>query len=381
MATTATSTEWARVVNTTTRQFLKGEEVEILRNRKLLKKIQSRGGVKYNQSGDGVQWQVRKARGQITVNNGAQSLTFGQQNRHIKCFLDYQGYVIAEAMYEREKLKNRSTAALVDVWGNLAKWMADDLQDQFAEELYVDDSATGNTGRVGGIESMMVATQTINESTTTSTAARTANAADRVYYPNDTYAGVSTILGNEGGSWNANWPQGKGDAEFDYFSPLIINGGSSAFDGTSTTWTLNARRAIQFALIHANKNVTTSGKADLALFDRNAYDRARIATHAAERFTINQGGRDQEYGTDGDSIWIDGCEVTYEYGIPTNVGYGFNTQDVEVLSMYDTLFHPQGPYEDEEGSAWRLAVRFMGQLKFGSPRNFIKWKCDGTGTI
>ena len=51
--------EWARVVNTTTKQFLKGETVQVLRNRKLLAMLNDRGRITHNHSGTEVQWQVR----------------------------------------------------------------------------------------------------------------------------------------------------------------------------------------------------------------------------------------------------------------------------------------------------------------------------------
>jgi hypothetical protein len=95
-----------------------------------------------------------------------------------------------------------------------------DIEEAFGDELYVDGNASGNEGRIHGFESWL----------------GNSGAATNGYVatPSDTYAGLSTTLGNYGGTWstpprNTNWPDGKGDPEYDFWSPLLV-------DYTDTAW-------------------------------------------------------------------------------------------------------------------------------------------------
>lgn len=367
--------EWARVVATTIEDHLRGYEDMIMRRRILLRRLKSAGRLKFNASGDTFTWRVKKAQRNIAVNNGAQPITFQPVNLWKKCALDYEGYVITDAITKREKLKNRGTPQIIDVWGEMIDSMMDDLEDRFSEELYINSAATGNTGRCSGLDTMFgTPTQTVNISTTTSTAARTANAADPVAYPVVTnYAGVTTVLGDEGGSWNAPWPYGKGDVEFDYFAPLGVNYTSTHFDGSSTAWKDNCVLATRFGIMYSNRNRASEGQVDLCLFDTNLYRQFKDKKDSIERTVINNGTKDREYGIADDSFEQDGAEITHEFGIPTNVGYGLNIRKTLLASMQDKLFASDGPNYDQPSRSWRAEVDFLGQMKFHSPRHFCKW--------
>lgn len=365
--------EWARIVNTTIADELRGFEDLTMRKRVLLRRMKEAGNVHYNASGDAFNWRVRKAQRSATVNNGAQPMTYQPVNLWDKATLDYEGYVITDAMTKREKLKNRGTPAIVKVWSEMTKTMLGDLEDRFSEELYIDSSAAGNSGRVTGFESMFGCTQTITQTTTTSTVARTANAADMFGYPNDTYAGISTVLGNEGGSWNYNWPEGKGDAEFDYFSPVIVNYKSTAFDITNgDTWKENCVNAVRAMLLYTNRNKASEGVVDLVMMDTKMFRVFKDTKDSIERVIVNQGSKDRAYGIENDSIYQDGAELTHEFGIPPEVAYGVNIKKTEIKSMQDKLFALEGPEYDAPSRSWRIAVDFLGQLKFESPRHFGK---------
>jgi len=364
--------EWARIVNSTIADHLRGFEDLVMRKRILLRRLKSAGNIKYNVSGDGFTWRPKKAQANITVNNGAQPITFQPINRLDTATLDYEGYVITDAMTKRERLKNRGQPAIVKIWSQLTEMMMGDLEDRFSEELYIDSSAAGNSGRISGFETMFAATQTITQTTTTSTVARTANAADMFAYPSDTYAGISTILGNEGGAWPYNWPEGKGDAEFDYFSPIIVNYTSTGFDGTGDSWGENCVLATRAMLLYTNRNIASSGTVDLVLMDTKMLRLFKDKKDATERVVVNQGSKDREFGIEGDSFYQDGAEIAHEFGIPPLVAYGINIEKCQLLSMQDKLFEVEGPEYDMPSRSWRVCVDFLGQLKFYSPRHFGK---------
>lgn len=377
MATTATSSEWARVINTTIANYLKGYSDQVLRHRKLLDAISRRGNIKRNAYGDKLVWRVRKSQGTVSVNDGAQSLTFAPENRFDTAELDYIGYAITDAMRKREKLKNRNVAAIVKVWDETVKLMLSDLEDKFSEDLYINDAAAGNTGKLAGLNTVhkLAATaRTVSVGTTTSTTARTANAADPVGYPEGTYANINIELGQEGGTWNANWPFGSGDAEFDYWTPLHVNFTSTYFDGTSTTWADNCELAMRFGLVHSRRNKASEGLVDLVVMDAERYVQLLNKHSPKERVIVNQGARDRDYGTDEPFyIYMEGAKVCWEFGVPAAQVFGVNTKQLELHSMQDDLFVAEGPTYEEQSRSWRVACDFIGQLKCNSPRSMVKW--------
>ena len=375
MATLASnnSTEWARIVNTTMVKVVREVEDGVMFNRKVLAMLRSRGRVLTNQGGDGFKWPVRFRRASMTVNNGEQSLDFTRQNRWKWAFLDYQGYAIAEQITKREKLKNRGPEAKIKFFAQLGEMMLEDLEDQFAEELYVDSSATGNSQRWSGIETMMAATQTIN---VTDGTARSENAADPCFYPDDTYADLDTDLGAVAGSWssqtdiNSTWPFGRGTAGYDYWSPVIVKYDSNAFDGSSTTWAANAELATRFQIDAINTRVGLK-TVDMITLDRGLFRQYKDKLDSKERIPVDSSNELKALGFK-DVIEQDGVSITSEYGVPAGVGYAWAIDNLDLRTMQDNLFEVQGPIYREDIQAYRFCVDCLGQFRFRTPRNFGK---------
>lgn len=379
MAVTYTSNEWSRIANTTIRDYIREEENDIMRNRVVLAMLKKRGLVVRNVGGDGFSWEARYRRAPMQTNDGEQPIDFARQNRWDNAHLDYAGYLVADQVTKRERLKNKTNAAIIKFFGRMSKLLMEDIEDQFAEELYIDVDATGNSERFTGLESMFGATESINLSNGEN---RTADAADPVAYPNDIYAGLSTVLGTKGGSWssgdiNSTWPFGKGSAEqaaYDYWSPVIVNYKSSAFDGSSTDWQSNAVKATRFGLDAVNtRNKSRFGKCDLVLLDRGLYREYKDTLDSKERINITTSGELRALGFEGnDMIQQDGATIMSEYGMPSGVGYGLTVNAMQLRSMQSRLFVPTGPDFSMDHQAWRFMVDVHGQWRFHSPRHYFK---------
>lgn len=369
--------EWARVVNTTIKDYLYGEEDKLMANRKLLAMIKSKGNIEYNKGGDGFQWQVPYKRAPLTVNNGEQPVSPSRQDRWKDAVLDFQGYAISDMMTKREKLKNTGRAALVKVFEQMLPRAMDDFRAKFSEELYIDSGATGNSGRITGIESMMGSTQTVNVGTG---AARTANAADVVGYPNATYAGLSTVLANYSGTWGSTagqtgiastWPAGRGDEGYDFWSPTIVNYTSSAFNNSANTWAQNCVSAIRYMIDHLGRYLNEEGPLDMILLDRDLYRQFKEKLDPSQRIVVQNNLGLRALGFK-DTIELDGVDITSEFGMPSSVGYGFNVGNMTMRSMQDKLFDAEGPVWVLLQRAYVVIIDCLCQLKFQSPRYFGK---------
>jgi len=382
MALQGTSSEWARIANSTIPKFLKGMEDEIARRRATFAMMKKNGTIKYNCTGDGIKWNVRYKRNTMLINDGEQTLETSRVNRLQNASLDFVGYAIAESYTKREKVKNRGPEAIANAIAESMNHARQDLEDQFSEEFYVDSSATGNSGRMTGLESMFAATQTI---TVTSGAARSANAADPVFYPNDTYAGLSTVLGNYNGTWNTStnihstWPYGKGKPEYDFWSPVIVNYESTAFDGSSSTFSANCVLATRFGIEAVNgRNMGGYGQMDLVIYDRGLFRVYKDKLDTKERVNITSSNPLKSLGFT-DTIEQDGVTITSgEFGMPANVGYGLNMKAVELWSWQPQLFNLDegAPEWDMHSRSYKFVIDFLGQWRFLSPRMCVKFRAQ-----
>jgi hypothetical protein len=361
------TTDFARSIATTLVNHLREEEIASLRKYMVFAAIESRGNIRMNMSGRGFDWEVSYRLHQPQGNNGETPRSFSRQNLWKKAELEYRGYQATDAIYRKELLENRGTNALVNVAGKMSSRLLTSIEQYLSQEVYIDGSAAGNELRYHGLESFLAGTETINVATG---ANRTANAADPFGYPSDTYAGLSTQLGAYGGSQlEGVWPAGKADSEFDFYSPLIVNYTSSYFG--DTTWAANCVKALREGLHFAKRNDTKEDAVDLVVMDRKLYIDFLNAQDSKERVIVSGENSLKSYGFN--TVQLDGVELGTEYAVPANTAYGLAIGNIELLNMEGQMFNSEGPFYDEVTQSYRYCVSTLGNLKFKSPRNFIKW--------
>lgn len=359
--------EWSRVVNTTIHEYVREVEAAILRNRKLLALMKSRGRITFGHAGDLMDWKVKYKRAPMQGFADQDTLTFSRRDRWKTAQLDWRGYAATDSMTKLEKLKNKGTEAIIKVYSEITQNLLEDMEDQFGDELYIDGNASGNSKRIHGIESFC----------------SVSGAATNGYIglPNDTYAGLVTTLGNYGGNWSqtggaTDWPTGTGDPHYDFWSPLIVDYTDTAWAASTKTWPNTCREALRYAIIKSRKNKSKRGMLDLILLNDELFRQFAEKVESNERLVIKKG----EGGSGlvslgfGDTINFEGVDVNYEYGVPTGIGYGWCMDAIELCSLQDQLFVPVGPDEDIATQSHRFSIDFFGNLKFKQLRNFAKFK-------
>jgi hypothetical protein len=357
--------EWSRIVNTTIHKYIRDVEVGVLRNRKLLALLQSKGRITFGHAGDLMDWKVRYKRAPMVGFADLDTLTFTRRDRWKTAQLDWRGYAATDAMTKREKLINKNTEAIVKVYSEIATNLMEDMEDQFGDELYIDGNATGNSKRIHGLESFLG--DTGSEA-----------AAGFIYPPSDTYAGLVTTLGNYGGGWstsggNVNWPTGTGDAHYDFWSPLVVKYTSNSWQAATKTWPNTCREVLRYALIKGRKNKSKRSQIDLVMHEGELFRQFEEKVEANERLVVT---RNEDVGLwklgFRDQVWFEGAEHTFEYGMPTGVVYGICTDAMELCSLQNQMFVPEGPDYDPATQTWRFSLDFFGNLKTASPRHFFK---------
>lgn len=365
----ASSTDWARSIATTIVNHLKEEEIASLRKYKVFAALEGSGNIRTNMAGRGFDWEIQYRNHTPQGNNGETPRSFARQNLWKRAELEYRGAQVTDAIFKKEMLENRSAQALVNVAGKMASRLLTSMEQYLAKEWVIDGYAAGNELRFHGIESFMQTNGTLNINDGTQ---RSANAADPFGYPNDTYAGVSTVLGAYGGSQKTGqWPNGVADPEFDFYSPLVVNFTSSYFG--ATTWAANCKKAIREGIHQARRNDTKEDQIDMVLLDRRLYIDFLNTLDGQERVIVTPGRPNglRSYGFT-DVVELDGVEVSAEASVPANTGYGLAIGNMELLCMENQLLTSEGPFYDEITQQYRYVVSTLGNLKFKSPRNFFK---------
>lgn len=376
------SQEWSRVVNTTLRKYNKEAEPTLVRNLPLTAVLENEGRIEKNATGDGYDWAFEIARAVVAGNSGNTALTFDAVDRYARAFLDYRGYVATDSMKKREFLKNRSPEALIRYYDKMAPKLYEDLERTIATEQYVDGNASGNSERIHGLESMFGTTgQTIDPS---SGAVESYDAADPFIAPDDNYAGADTDLGAYGGDWSDGvWPISGGAAggsdTYDCFSPILINVQSTYFAGATNTWAANCVEAIRLGITAVSKDASTKGIADMGLLDRNWFRQLKTKLSSIERIDISDPNNKMRQLGFRDTIEIDGVVFMGVFGVPANTGYILNSNHIRLVSMQKRLFETEGPVWDMQTRSYRVAVDFLGNMIFDSPKFFCKLRENSSG--
>lgn len=369
--------DWSRVVNTTIHKYIREVEVNILRNRKLLALMKSRGRITFNNSGDLADWKVRFKRAPMQGYADSDTLTFARRDRWRTAQIDWRGYAATDSMTKLERLKNKNTEAIVKVYSEIASNLMDDMDDQFGDEMYIDGNATGNGKRIHGTESWF------------STSG--ASTKQPIGLPNDTYAGLLTTLGNYGGNWSTtgstttatDWPTGTGDSHYDFWSPLIVDytsavatstsAGTTGWAATTKTWPNTCREALRYGIIKGRKNKSKKGMLDLILLNDELFRLFEEKIEGNERIVVQRGDKQGMYALGfTDTINYEGVDVGYEYGVPTNVGYGWSMDNLELASLQGQMFVPEGPDMDIASQSYRFSIDFFGNMRV-NPRYFVKF--------
>lgn len=377
--------EWARLANSTISNYMRGVETKLGTKNRFWAMLQKTGNIKYGEAGTDINWAVEYREVPLATNNMEQAV-IPQRNDYVqRASIAPVGYAPSDMMTDREKLINgKGRSQLIDYFEEMAKRIERNATRQLREEVYVDSSASGNSQRLSGMETMMAATQTL-DLTSATVAGRTANQADVVMYPNDTYAGLSTILGNYAGSWSSitttsvstavktAWPANKGTLSFDFFSPVGVLYDSSTWGGTANTWEQCCLFATRYMVVHMqryNDDVTAVNKVFL---DRDLYRSFLDKQDSKEHMYVESEYSLRAMGFE-DTFMQDGVEISWEWGIPAAVGYGLNFAHVNYHSYFDTLWDIEGPTRQMLNKAYVVVANTFGNLRFDTPKYFAKLK-------
>lgn len=359
--------EWAGVINTTAPKYLKGAADNTIRERLLLSLLKKYGRIQFGQSSYQCTWDVEFAQQPVESYGDMGVLNFSRHDLYRQCTIDWRGYKATDLMSEKERLMNDGAVAIINRYNRIMPTLMKAMKDTFCAELFIDGNAAGNENRLHGLESFM--------------GVGTTGSADRIAEPSDTYAGRSTALGNQGGTWSSDlstspnstvatdWPNGSGDSEYDYFSPKLINYTASTW-ADAATWEDTCERVLRQATIWLTVTGGMEGRPTCHLLASDLFYTYLNKQETKQRIVVpHKEAQDLGFG---DTLNQEGVMIKYEFDVPAGTGYGINVHQMELASLDGQLFGSRGPEYDIKQDAYLFAVGFFGNCRY-NPKHFAKY--------
>lgn len=362
---------WEGVVQTTIANYMREVSDNTIRFQQFLALLQSKGNIIYNQGGTRFEWKVQFKQKQIATYVDGQTPTFDRINRYQSPTLNYIAYQLPESVTKLETLANQAPEAIVSLMSGKAELLAKEMKQQFGSQFYVDGNASGNENKLQGLESF----------------GSISGAATNGYVGvnNDTYAGLSTALGALGGSWTTSggsttWPRGSGTTDYDYWTSPVVLYDNTSF-GAGAAWSNDSEEVLSFAIVHSHRNGGRQGMLDAFFLDRELYRQFMAYQRSRQRYEVSRGasttgqagvlmdtagGTLTSMGFPG-VLYHDGVEVTQEFDVTVNRGYGLNFDEMQMLCNADMIFKTEGPVWQTQFQAYLFFCGYYGQMRF-NPR-------------
>lgn len=364
--------EWIGTLHEQTPKFLSGWVDETIRNRILLAMLRKNGRIILNANSPLCVWNVKFAQPTVNTAADATNLVFQRNDVMRQAAVKWGGYIATDMMTEKEYLMNRGPGQMFNRYGEVVPWMMEAMTDKFGGRLYVDGNVTANTDGIQGINSF-----------TNYTAC---GASDLIAQANDSYAGLSTVLGNEtGGTWSntlssANqpntslgfdWPHGTGTVQYDFFTPKLLNVATTRWGAGSTAWETNCERVLRQGRIWLTNTGGQAGRPKLVLMAPD-YMAGFLNHQSAKQRIIVPHKESEDLGFEG-SVNFEGMSLMDDYECPVSTGFMVNIQNMELASLDSVLFGYRGPDWSIRDRAWLFYVGFWGNLRY-RPKHFAQFK-------
>lgn len=363
--------EWVGIAHSTKPKYMKGASDLTIRSRLYLSMLKKRGRFEFNQEGEKCLWQVEFSQPVVESYADGGVIDFSNHDAFRQLSVDWRGYIARDSMSLKQQMMNKGESALINLFQTKANRLTKSLRDKFSGELFKDGEATGRENNVHGLETFC--------------GAGTVTAADRVAAPSDTYGlgAMSTVPGNQGGSWSANlstypnaslasdWPDGQGDTEYDFMAPKLINWSSTNWGTSSTYWEDNCWRVIGQMITWLTMTGGQDGMPDICLLAPNLFQGYKNHEEAIRRINVPH-KEANDLGFTGNVLNQDGCAISADFDCPVNTGYGLVLNTVTVSSLHSELFWMRGPDPDPR-SAWSYlwGQGFYGNVKY-QPKSVAK---------
>jgi len=278
--------------------------------------------------------------------------------------MDWRGRMGTDSMHLDEYIKIKdSQTAIVNRYKRIVPKMLTGLRNSVSDAFFLDGSATGNEDEFAGIESCLAA----------GTGGNACLVGDLVAYPDDTYHELSTQVG-QGGTWTTtsgmtspssvignDWPEGSGDREYHYWSPLLVNWSSNAWGTEEVGWEDNCLRALSRTLMWMRNTQGVTGQI-VAVVAQNLMAGFKAVLQSQVRLT--QPHAEATRLGFPDALNYEGAAITSGYGIPANTVYLFEVDNVDLMFLTDKIVVTHPVQWEQHDMAYNFLAFTSGNYRF-----------------
>lgn len=328
-------------------RFVRKLSDETARNHVILAMLQKKGRIRYGEDGKQLTWPVRYKRHELETYVDGQKVQFKRINPYLWATVDWRAYDMNTVVTKFEVLTTKGESALFRLYGQKTRELKDDFRRELAGKFFQDGSDGKN---FIGIEGIMSGTYA---------------AGSKLGTPNGTYAGLDQTEGTYGGSSIA-------DVEYSFWSPTLVNYGSSAWAASGQTFADTGLEAVRYGILRTMRRNAVGERIDYVDLHLDMYNDFMELYSGKENLYVNKGSRNGPLAQLGfETLEYDGVEITWEEDVPADTGYGINCNYVDLCLLSDTLVDGSVEY-DIDSKGWKLDADIFGQFKFKSPQHQFK---------
>lgn len=357
--------------------YMRQIEDNTMRNRALWGMLRNKGRIEYNCGGRNFEWPVIFDELQARAYDGTTAPTFPVIDRIKKPTLDYKMLQIGEKLDKGILDRNKGQEQIVDLLGQALERGGQEFMRSTSKDFFNDGSVT--TTRWDGLESFLAATSTTGASSKTRD-------------PSDTYAGLSTVLGNYGGDWTGDWPNGNTTSgpAYDFWSPILTNTSNTTGWGSSPTasWANYGEQQLRFSINRALKyrasqygddgdTKALGDQTGMVIMTSEMREDFQNLFSGTQRTNMEAVPKDFSFGYQ--VLNFDGWMLIHDFDVPADTGYGFLWSAVQYRSVYARIIEAlKNQAGQERGMVWLpdgsgviVGGWMHGNLKF-NPRGVFK---------
>jgi hypothetical protein len=168
--------------------------------------------------------------------------------------------------------------------------------------------------------------------------------------PSQTYAGVSTALGNKVNDWSHDntaeaWPMGDYSEGYNYNSPLMVDYNATQFtpsDGTANrSWSTQWQGA--FNALVTYMGLLHDMPVELVVWHGDLERQAKDSLVGNQRFIVSDSSPTRALGFK--SLEYNGVETMSEWGVPNGMGFALNFEKMSLKNWQSQLIEKEDDHD------------------------------------
>ena len=351
-----------QVIQATAPQFFKGATDHTIRERPLLKMIQQSGNMVMNLRAPKYVWKIRVRQPKPKViENGARTV-WDETDAYETLEMGHAEVQVTDSMNRRDQMINASSPnQIIDIIGEKYDELVKSMSRMISEQFYADASSGTGVGQLTGLKSFMkpvgVATDQV-----------------AIPAPGTEYANLSIELASLGGWWSqdlaptfpnaslgVDWPEGRGDSEYDFNTPTMLNM-NATYNG-DTGWNNNCLKMLRRMNSLIKRRCGSSTVPTAHMMGHSLMHEVKDKIELRERTYVTDYQKTLGFP---DVLNYEGSMIFDDFECPAREGYSFNPSDITIFSVNDQLFYSDDSWETVEQKSLMM-VGFLGNYAF-TPR-------------